>query len=100
MGWKINKKYTKKIILESSNASKMTSSAVGAKKKASADAASGAEGCVVKFDSNNDCNAVSGWSEAVELDCCCVCHENGDLECPWCTGETECNLTKKRLGTK
>lgn len=74
--------------------------AAGAKKKASADAASGAEGCVVKFDSNNDCNAVSGWSEAVELDCCCVCHENGDLECPWCTGETECNLTKKRLGTK
>jgi len=78
--------------------------AAGAKKKASANVTSGAEGCAVKFDSSNDCNddanAVSGWSEAVELDCCCVCHENGDLECPWCTGETECNLTKKRLGTK
>ena len=78
--------------------------AADTKKKASAFVTSGAEGCDVKFDSSNDCNddanAVSGWSEAVELDCCCVCHENGDLECPWCTGETECNLTKKRLGTK
>ena len=73
--------------------------AADAKKKASAAVASGAEGCDVKFDvSNDDANAVSGWSEAVELDCCCVCHENGDLECPWCTGEKKCNLTKKRLG--
>ena len=59
---------------------------------------SGGEGCDVKFDiSAEDANATSGWSEPVELDCCCVCHENGDLECPWCTGETECNLTKRRL---
>lgn len=59
----------------------------------------GGEGCEVKFDiSADDANATSGWSEPVELDCCCVCHENGDLECPWCTGETECNLTKRRLG--
>jgi hypothetical protein len=75
--------------------------AAGAKKKSSAVVPSGEEGCDVKFDvSNDDANAISGWSEAVELDCCCVCHENGDLECPWCTGKTECNLTKKRLGTK
>lgn len=58
----------------------------------------GGEGCDVKFDiSTDDANATSGWSEPVELDCCCVCHENGDLECLWCTGETECNLTKRRL---
>ena len=60
---------------------------------------SGGEGCDVKFDiSADDANASTGWSEPVELDCCCVCHENGDLECPWCTGEMECNLTKRRLG--
>ena len=59
----------------------------------------GGDGCDVKFDiSTDDANATSGWSEPVELDCCCVCHENGDKKCPWCTGETECNLTKKRLG--
>ena len=59
----------------------------------------GGDGCDVKFDiSTDDANATSGWSEPVELDCCCVCHENVDMKCPWCTGETECNLTKKRLG--
>jgi hypothetical protein len=31
----------------------------------------------------------AGWSEPIELDCCCVCHENGDENCPWCT---ECNI--------
>ena len=70
--------------------------AAESKKKAGS---AGGEGCGVKFDiSADDANATSGWSEPVELDCCCVCHENGDLECPWCTGETECNLTKRRLG--
>ncbi|KAL3788894.1 hypothetical protein HJC23_002648 [Cyclotella cryptica] len=32
----------------------------------------------------------TGWSSPIQLDCCCVCHENGDDNCPWCT---ECNLT-------
>lgn len=76
--------------------------AAEAKKAASAAAAAdtaSADGCDVKFDiSAADANAASGWSEPVELDCCCVCHENGDLECPWCTGEEECNLTQRRLG--
>lgn len=31
----------------------------------------------------------AGWSSPVQLDCCCVCHENGDDNCPWCT---ECNI--------
>ena len=26
----------------------------------------------------------AGWSEAVDVGCCCVCHENGDTDCPWC----------------
>ena len=58
------------------------------------------DGCDVKFDDigEDDASATSGWTDAVELDCCCVCHENGDLECPWCTGDKECNLTKRRLG--
>ena len=34
----------------------------------------------------------AGWSEPIQLDCCCVCHENGDDNCPWCT---DCNLNKK-----
>lgn len=36
-----------------------------------------------------------GWSSPIELDCCCVCHENGDDECPWCIGP-DCNLTLAR----
>ena len=35
-----------------------------------------------------------GWSTPVQLDCCCVCHENGDDNCPWCS---DCNLTLARL---
>ena len=31
----------------------------------------------------------AGWSSPVQLDCCCVCHENGDDNCHWCT---ECNI--------
>jgi len=34
-----------------------------------------------------------GWSTPVQLDCCCVCHENGDDDCPWCS---DCNLTLAR----
>ena len=33
----------------------------------------------------------AGWSEPIELDCCCVCHENGDFNCPWCTNP-DCNV--------
>jgi len=75
--------------------------AAQAKEAANRDAGIGisAHGCDVKFDvGEDDANAASGWTDAVELDCCCVCHENGDLECPWCTGDKECNLTKRRLG--
>lgn len=25
-----------------------------------------------------------GWTEPVSYGCCCVCHENGDVNCPWC----------------
>jgi len=43
----------------------------------------------------------NGWSTPIELDCCCVCHENGDDNCPWCTGpENTCNLTLARLARK
>jgi len=43
----------------------------------------------------------NGWSTPIELDCCCVCHENGDDNCPWCTGpENTCNLTLARLAKK
>lgn len=27
----------------------------------------------------------SQWTEPVALGCCCVCHENGDDACPWCS---------------
>jgi len=36
----------------------------------------------------------AGWSTPVQLDCCCVCHENGDDNCPWCS---DCNLTLVRI---
>jgi hypothetical protein len=35
----------------------------------------------------------AGWSTPIHLDCCCVCHENGDDNCPWCA---DCNLTIAR----
>ena len=35
----------------------------------------------------------AGWSAPIQLDCCCVCHENGDDNCPWCIN---CNLTLAR----
>lgn len=37
----------------------------------------------------------AGWSEPIALDCCCVCHENGDEDCPWCM-ECNINLAKKK----
>jgi hypothetical protein len=49
-------------------------------------------------DSFDDANATTGWSEPVALDCCCVCHENGDEKCPWCL-ECNINLAKKRCKT-
>lgn len=27
----------------------------------------------------------SGWTSPVDVGCCCVCHENGDADCEWCT---------------
>ena len=39
-----------------------------------------------------------GWSEPVELGCCCVCHENGDDDCPWCH---DCDVNRaKRMRAK
>lgn len=35
------------------------------------------------------------WSEPVGLGCCCVCHENGDDKCPWCT-ECSVNMAKAK----
>ena len=53
---------------------------------------------------NNDAlpdEETTGWSTPIQLDCCCVCHENGDFKCPWCTGgEQSCNLTLARLAKK
>lgn len=37
---------------------------------------------------NNDV----GWSEPVDLDCCCVCHDDNRDDCKWCCEEgKECN---------
>jgi hypothetical protein len=30
-----------------------------------------------------------GWSESVDLGCCCVCHETGVTDCEWCV---ECSV--------
>jgi hypothetical protein len=48
-----------------------------------------------KFCTSSDVVQVdgAGWSTPVDLDCCCVCHENGDDDCPWCT---DCNITLAR----
>lgn len=34
-----------------------------------------------------------GWSKAVSLDCCCVCHETNRDDCKWCI---DCNVTLAR----
>lgn len=33
----------------------------------------------------------SAWTEPESLGCCCVCHENGDDNCPWCP---DCNAKR------
>lgn len=33
-----------------------------------------------------------GWSEPVDLGCCCVCHENGADDCEWCV---DCSISKQ-----
>ena len=45
------------------------------------------------FNNNEEENGGGGWSTPIQLDCCCVCHENGDDACPWCV---DCNLTLAR----
>ena len=47
------------------------------------------------YDSDIPQDDNGGWSEPVQLDCCCVCHENGDDNCPWCT-DCNINLAKKK----
>ncbi|KAL7495820.1 hypothetical protein ACHAWT_006318 [Skeletonema menzelii] len=47
------------------------------------------------YDSDIPQDDNGGWSEPVQLDCCCVCHENGDDKCPWCT-DCNINLAKKQ----
>lgn len=43
---------------------------------------------------NNDV----GWSEPIDLDCCCVCHDDNRDDCKWCCEEgKECNkILEKR----
>ena len=55
-------------------------------------------------DGENDVESVdakdvpdAGWTEAVDVGCCCVCHENGDTDCPWCT---DCNDSAKKKAKK
>jgi len=39
---------------------------------------------------------IAGWSEAVDLGCCCVCHESGapiEDDCPWCV---ECSVMQEK----
>lgn len=35
-----------------------------------------------------------GWTEPVACGCCCVCHENGDPDCPWCL--VGCDINQKK----
>jgi hypothetical protein len=37
----------------------------------------------------------NGWSDAVDLGCCCVCHENIDPDCPWCADCSVNRVTKR-----
>ncbi|KAL7467208.1 hypothetical protein ACHAXS_007456 [Conticribra weissflogii] len=48
---------------------------------------------VIVMEGNDDDNA--GWSTPIQLDCCCVCHENGDDNCPWCL-DCNINATKEK----
>ena len=50
------------------------------------------------YDSDIPKDDNAGWSTPIELDCCCVCHENGDDNCPWCV---DCNINRaKRMKLK
>jgi len=42
-----------------------------------------------EMDDEKSSNALRGWSKPILLECCCVCHENGHLDCPWCV---ECSF--------
>ena len=46
------------------------------------------------YESDIPSENASGWSEPIALDCCCVCHENGDENCPWCA---DCNINLAKL---
>lgn len=48
------------------------------------------------FDIMDEINTIptTGWSEPVSVGCCCVCHENGDKNCKWCTSPL-CNINAK-----
>ena len=47
---------------------------------------------------NIDALPASGWTEAQDLGCCCVCHENGTTaDCPWCI---DCPLNPNRISAK
>jgi hypothetical protein len=57
----------------------------------------GSEVSVVAEDSTGvDDVPDSAWSEPASLGCCCVCHENGDDDCPWCTN---CSMKQKSSKT-
>lgn len=47
------------------------------------------EGNLTEGGSRVDWDPNNGWSEPAVLGCCCVCHENGDRDCPWCA---ECGV--------
>lgn len=48
-------------------------------------------------EATQDISKFAGWTEPKDLDCCCVCHENGNLDCEWCTG---CNVTLARRNSE
>lgn len=55
----------------------------------------------VEFISVDDVGIVpgAGWSEPVSYGCCCVCHENGDIHCKWCT-DPLCDLNAAEAKAK
>ena len=53
----------------------------------------------VEFISDVGMIPTTGWSEPVSNGCCCVCHENGDLNCKWCTSPL-CDINEKLFANK
>lgn len=52
--------------------------------------------CEIIYDEKEDeliSKSDIGWSKAVSLDCCCVCHETNRDDCKWCI---DCNVTLAR----